>query len=218
MRLQAFIEKEILCQCARFCPLMANPSTPRGGTVNPCPVGLSQNARASAELCRELGTRWAEAFGPSAAGSSLSSPGISDAPVSQACIHLPLAFPDGLWEEQRSAFSNPYLGPCGENPYHSMWRKAQQSRARARGAGKSQINPRGSTRKRGSTLTTLFLHCQENLELDWKGLSSRINELAVSPSPSPGCASPGSREGKLRDCPHLVVRVRDRGRTLRLLT
>lgn len=80
------------------------------------------------QSCRELGTRWAEAFGPSAAGSSLSSPGISDAPGSQACIHLPLAFPDGLWEQQRSAFSNPYLSP------HSTWRKARQSRGSARGA------------------------------------------------------------------------------------
>lgn len=38
MRLQSFNEKEISCQCAHFCSLMANPSTPQGGTVHPRPV------------------------------------------------------------------------------------------------------------------------------------------------------------------------------------
>lgn len=69
--------------------------------------GLSQNARASAEL----GTSCAEAFSPSAAAASLSSPGVSEAPGFQACVDIPLAFADGLWEQQRSRVRNLHLSP-----------------------------------------------------------------------------------------------------------
>lgn len=110
------------------------------------------------QRCRELGMRWAEAFGPSGAGSSLSSPGISDAPGSQACIHLPLAFADGLWEQQRPGCSSAHLSPLNTG------RKAQQSRGRARGA--AALLP-GKSPWQHQQKGLHPLHCQENLGLDW---------------------------------------------------
>lgn len=80
------------------------------------------------------------------------------------------------------------------------------------------LTPRVVTKRRGSILTTFFLHPLENLEVDWM-LLQRRNKGQMLQIPSSGYPSPAHKEvEKKAGSPYLVVWVWNGGRTLHFLT
>lgn len=110
VRLQSFNEKEYFsCKCAHLflfpnVKLKAE-GTQQGGTADGSRVPvLCRLTPKHLDLSKPAENQyWAgqKCLALLLLFSRLSSAGISEAPGFQACIHFPLAFPDGLWEQQR---------------------------------------------------------------------------------------------------------------------